>query len=125
MEYILFVLSVAATIFFSRMRIDLLPPLDSSFMAFPFFYFGYRAKNYMLSEKLNLWLALISLIFWSLLVSYNGRVDVAHCSYGNNLLLFYLIAFCGSFALIQGCKLLRMGGANCWHQEHSLSWASI
>lgn len=99
-EIILLLLSFVVTFIILILNIDTYPPIDSAFMAFPFFYFGYILKDYIMLKKIKISIIIFIFFIWLSLVWLNGRSDIAVCQYGNNLFLFYIIGFCGSFSFI-------------------------
>lgn len=111
-EYILLVVSLLFYVILQFFKIDTYPPFDSAAIAFPFFFVGYKMKNWLLNEdrKMNA-VPFVLFLLWLILATFNGRVDVCHCDYGNSLILFYLTGFIGSFMLVMLCQKIKVGGA--------------
>lgn len=100
-----------AVIFFYLLhyfKIDTYIPIDSALMAFPFFSVGYLTKTVILEAERPIWIeiliSLFMLIGCYILNIVNGRVSVGSCNFGNNIILFYVTAFFGTFGFINMIK---------------------
>lgn len=90
---------------------------DVVFLAYPFYVMGYLLGRSKLIPRLSalrswqsLFLAIVLFIIYNIAAQTvgadAGRVDVNKGIYGNNLILFYLIALLGTWAMIQLCMAL-------------------
>lgn len=95
--------------------VDLIWSIDSALMAFPFFVLGdWISKHsffcqFLMKKRTILYL---SIFFYCLFIeivlsNINGRVDVNHCLYGNNILLFYLQGCIGILMVISISSLFN------------------
>ena len=86
----------------SYYEVTLIWGVGSAFMAMIFYYFGYLLRKYyvyMKNIKLKLILIVALLIFSTILVSFNGYVNMRVLKYGN-FLLFYINAILTSLTII-------------------------
>lgn len=90
---------------------------DVVFLAYPFYVMGHLLGRSKLIPRLStlrswqsLFLAIVLFIIYNIVAQAvgadAGRVDVNKGIYGNNLILFYLIALLGTWAMIQLCMAL-------------------
>lgn len=110
-------------------HVDLLFPLDSVLLAFPFLVIGHHIKEVFSSVITKpIWQKLSSAVILFLIAGVidriNGRVDINHTTWGNDMLLFYIcgvVFFLASFlvlsnlrpykglSLISSCTMIVMG----------------
>lgn len=85
---------------------------DSAIMEFPFFAFGKCMKEYYLFNRKNTFLWLIYMLLAGIgtyfVYRVNGIVDINHCLYGNNILLFYLGGVIGSVSVFMISQMISI-----------------
>lgn len=111
--YIISLISIIFTCILQTYSIDLLIPIDSTFIAIPFISIGYlykeKIKNLVQAEnKLSYLFTFIVFLFWIALVKYNGRADIDTCLIGKNILIFYLNGLLGCYLLFRISYLLSI-----------------
>jgi len=79
--------------------------IDCAIMAFPFYALGgyLKLKQISISElnkRKKIFLFFACLCTTLIACKENGRTDINHCIYGNNIFIFYLAGICGSFMVI-------------------------
>ena len=106
-------ISILSTLYLHQLKFDLLVPLDSTFLAFPFICLGYALKPYWTTSSIHInrtkdfSLALVCLISLLLIQHFNGRVDTNLCIYGKSLLLYYAGGITGTFFILFISKCYR------------------
>ena len=108
---LLFTLSLFPAYYISSNNINLPLFADSALFGLPFFLIGSKSLT-IIEGKVNKNIpiiigAIVSFTLTIILSSHNGFVSIATCSYGNNLLLYYINAFTGIAAITGTCLLLR------------------
>lgn len=126
-------LSIIITILLQYECIDLLVPIDSTLITIPFLSIGYLFKNKIRDLVQNdspFWkvVMLLFVLFWFVLVPFNGKVDMNNCKVGDNLFVFYVTATIATFVFFKICYELYqlfknnkmiMGGGNFDFEKYS------
>lgn len=97
------ILAIVLVFIMHQFNIDLYFSIDSAIMALPFYSFGYFFKFIDINKFsiwLNILLSFVCLIIVGILSDWNGRVDIADFTYGNNILVFYIAGIAGSLGVI-------------------------
>lgn len=100
---ILSVLAIAISLLLGHFNIVLPFAIDSAVLAIPFYAAGVFLRQYSSIWETNKLMSLIAAIVCGLLTfavyKYNGIVDINHCLWGNNILLFYIGGALGSIGI--------------------------
>lgn len=86
--------------------------IDSALLALPFYVIGFLIKDYVLTptdsfriSKKSFVIVLSCMLLTLFLSRTNGIVDIHHCKYGDNLLLFYVTGVLGSLFIIELARI--------------------
>ena len=108
---LLFTLSLFPAYYISSYCINLPLFADSALFGFPFFLIGSKSLTIIegkVNKNIPTIIGVIVLFTLTIILSsHNGFVSIATCSYGDNLLLYYINAFTGIAAITGICLLLR------------------
>ena len=100
---ILSVLAIAISLLLRHFNIVLPFAIDSALFAIPFYAAGVFLRQYPsiwnITEFKSLIVAVVCGLLTYAVYKYNGIVDINHCVWGNNILLFYIGGVIGSIGI--------------------------
>ena len=114
---LLFVISIVFAVILKTYKFDTLVPIDSSLVAYPFFFGGYILKQITSTidnSKVTKIVMVLLMVISLLMININGRIDINTCNFGKSIILFYMIGGFISAALICNLKYCKtmLGGQN-------------
>lgn len=105
-NWMIIIACIAVAVILQTLNIIFLTSVNSALLAVPFFYLGICSNSLIDSIGSSRYAVVKVIVGVGLLVltwflsGFNGRVDVDLCKWGDNLLVFYLIALVGSVGII-------------------------